>query len=72
MEHIFEGLDVLDGVNIPYHVVRYNEGKSVVLVKMSDRIIEQLRNLGFRVGREVFDGEKVVFYKGKFFGLTAG
>jgi len=72
MKHIVEGLDVLDGRKIPYNMMCCNEGKDVCLVKISGIVIEQLRDLGFRVGKEVIDGEKVVFYKGKFFGLTAG
>ena len=40
-------------------------------VILSDPDADNLRNLGFRVGRKIF-GKAHIYYKGRFFGLTTG
>jgi hypothetical protein len=67
-----EGLELLTESRIPYKLEAVGEPHVVGLVRFSGDVTDKLRGLGFRVGKEVFEGEKVVFYKGKFFGFISG
>jgi len=67
-----EGLSVLTEKKIPYIVERHGDQGLVGMVKLPKDVIGLLRECGFRVGREIFKGENVVFFKGRFFGVTAG
>ncbi len=67
-----EGLKVLNDKQIPFTVECYGNDRTVGMIRVSKKVTELLRNSGFRVGHEIFDGESVVYYKGRFFGVTAG
>ncbi len=71
MEHILEGIEILTRHNIPYMVER-GESPESGIVKMPDKTIDNLRGLGFRVGKEIIQGGQVVFFRGKLFGMTMG
>ena len=67
-----EGLDVLTAKKIPYLVERHGDEGISGMIKLPKHVIGQLRECGFRVGCEMVEGENVVFFKGRFFGVTAG
>ena len=72
MKHINEGIGILTQHNIPFVVESMEPGKDETIVRMPDKMIDNLRELGFRVGKEFLLGGQVVFYKGKLFGMTMG
>jgi len=67
-----EGMKVLNDKQIPFTVERYGNDRAVGMIRLPKRVTDSLRDCGFRVGHEIFEGESVVFYKGRFFGVTAG
>ena len=71
-EHILKGLDVLEQRNIQYDIIGNSESPDDEMVKLHGILSDELREIGFRVGAELFNGLQVVFYRGRFFGLTAG
>ena len=72
MDYLKEGLEKLESMNIPFSVGSHEQRGDRCYVQVPKDSSDKLRGLGFRVGGELFDGEQVVFYKGRFFGLTAG
>ena len=71
MEHITEGLKILSHHKIPF-VLEKADPTANGLVKVPDKMVDNLRELGFRVGKEITPEGKVVFYKGKLFGMIMG
>jgi hypothetical protein len=67
-----EGLELLTQSQVPHQVEGVGEPQVAGMVRFSGDVSAKLRQLGFRVGKEVFQGERVVFYKGKFFGFISG
>ncbi len=67
-----DGLNILSEKKIPYIVERYDDDGIDEMIKLPKDVTGRLRECGFRVGRETFEGENVVFFKGRFFGVTAG
>jgi len=71
VDSIKEGLDKLSSVNIPF-VVGCPGNNSECIINLNENDKDELRILGFRVGKQIDNGERVVFYKGRFFGITTG
>ena len=67
-----EGIGVLSEKQIPYKVERYGDDRTVPMVEVPISMKDSLMNCGFRVGHAMFNGKSVVYYKGRFFGITAG
>ncbi len=66
-----EGLDILTNNRIPYILERSGDGRATKLIKMPKNSTYLLRRYGFRVGKAIFSGENIVFYKGRFFGIIS-
>ncbi len=67
-----EGLDDLIAKKLRYLLARHGDEGISGMIKLPKHVIGQLRECGFRVGCEMVEGENVVFFKGRFFGVTAG
>ena len=72
MDYIKEGLDKLAALKIPFLIACPPPPATERCIRVRSGHQEELRNLGFRVGKKLNNGDKVVFYKGSFFGLTTG
>jgi len=70
--HLNEGMNLLSKREIPYTVERFAEEQYAGIIRLPKEMSQRLRECGFRVGSEIFEGENVVYYKGRFFGVTAG
>jgi hypothetical protein len=71
MDFIKEGLDKLVSINIPFNVA-CSSNNSECIVNLNENDKDELRTQGFRVGKQMVNGKRVVYYKGRFFGITTG
>ena len=71
MDNIQEGLKKLDSLDIPY-AFNHEDHESQSCVRLSSDFSDRLREVGFRVGRKIFGKAHIIYYKGRFFGLTTG
>ena len=70
MDNIQEGLKKLDSLDIPYAFNHDDDHESNSYVRLSSDFSDRLREVGFRVGRKIFGKAHIIYYKGRFFGLT--
>ncbi len=70
MTQFNEALQVLDINNIPYGIVGGETQSEIINIPSKE--ISRLRRLGFRVGKVLFEDARIVFYKGRCVGITAG
>ena len=71
MEQITEGLNILNRNQIPFSMEdgRHDNKK---IVRIPDKNIDYLRELGFRVGRKFAPDGRLVYFKGRLFGMIMG
>jgi hypothetical protein len=71
MNYLQEGLEKLATRDIPFTLVCKRKPRLELYVRMPEECIEELREMGFRVGSKIPQDRQFVYYKGEFFGLTA-
>ena len=70
MHYLKEGMEKLKSMKIPYSIGTFGQREDDCFVWLQQEFSDKLRMLGFRVGKGILEGEQVVYYKGRFFGLT--